>query len=98
MVALAPFQTDTERYPTTEGAFALSNRPHSEDHWQGPYLPTSVPSTRGIRHTLTPDLGRHGDKPDVVSYGAAGSPDGTGSNADAADWLRDGAKRRPNKR
>ena len=88
MITLDAFHADMGRYPTaTEGLSALRNRPPSEDRWQGPYLPTSIPVDPWGRAYLYAYPGSHDDKPDVVSYGADGRPGGTRLHADAANWV-----------
>ena len=60
--------------------------------WAGPYLQGTISddalSDRWGNHYFYRYQGTHGDKREIVSYGADGRPGGTGPNEDTVSWGR----------
>ena len=86
--ALSIYKLDTGKFPTTEqGLAALWTKPEGVKRWDGPYLP--LPPERldsWGRAYIYKFPGEHGDKPDILSYGADGQPGGEGEDADILSW------------
>lgn len=79
--ALDLFYLDNGRYPTSnEGLTALVRRPPSAGGWNGPYLKSgSVPADPWGRAYLYRAPGDR-EPYEIVSLGASGQPNGTGSD------------------
>jgi general secretion pathway protein G len=87
LTALGTYKLDTSVWPTTEqGLQALRVRPPGLTTWNGPYLPADVPNDPWGRPYVYKYPGEHGDEPDIVSYGADGTPGGEDVNADILSW------------
>jgi len=87
MTALGAYKLDTGLYPTTEqGLVALRERPQGVNQWNGPYLPKEVPLDPWAHAYVYKFPGDHGDEPDIISYGADGTPGGTDIYADIVSW------------
>ena len=87
MTALGAYKLDTSMWPTTEqGLHSLRVRPEGVTQWNGPYLPADVPNDPWGRAYVYKYPGEHGDEPDILSYGADGTPGGEGVNADVLSW------------
>jgi general secretion pathway protein G len=87
--ALAMFQLDNSKYPTTEqGLTALVQQPTdpSIQHWRpGGYLQHVSKDPWGIEyHYEYP--GAHGKEYDLYTLGADNQPGGEGSDADIGNW------------
>jgi general secretion pathway protein G len=87
--ALAMFQLDNSKYPTTEqGLAALVQQPtdSSIQHWRpGGYLQhISKDSWGNDYHYESP--GTHGKEYDLYTLGADNQPGGEGANADLGNW------------
>jgi general secretion pathway protein G len=87
MNAVSTYKLDTGLYPSTEqGLQALRTKPENLDQWHGPYLPKEVPADPWGHAYAYKFPGEHGDEPDIISYGADGTPGGDGINADIVSW------------
>jgi general secretion pathway protein G len=87
LTALGAYKLDTSLWPTTEqGLAALRQRPEGLNNWNGPYLPQDVPNDPWGRPYVYKYPGEHGDEPDIISYGADGTPGGEDVNADVLSW------------
>jgi len=85
--ALDMFRLEVGRYPTTaEGLEALIRQPSGVSRWNGPYLRRStIPTDAWGNDFVYRSPGEHGPY-DLLSYGADGSPGGSGANADIVSW------------
>lgn len=85
--ALDMFRLEVGRYPTTnEGLQALIEQPTGVERWNGPYLRrNTVPTDAWGNAFVYRSPGEHGPY-DLLSYGADGSPGGTGDNAEIVSW------------
>jgi general secretion pathway protein G len=87
LTALGTYKLDTSVWPTTEqGLQALRVKPEGVPNWNGPYLPADVPMDPWKRPYVYKYPGEHGDEPDIISYGADGTPGGEDVNADVLSW------------
>jgi len=87
MTALGTYKLDTSTFPTSEqGLAALRVAPAGVNLWKGPYLPQEVPMDPWGRPYVYKYPGEHGDEPDIISYGADGTPGGEDINADILSW------------
>ncbi len=88
MTALGVYKLDTGLYPTNaQGLQALRVRPQNVSNWQGPYLPQEIPVDpwgRAYFYRYPPERGGH--EPEIISYGADGTPGGESVNADIVSW------------
>ncbi len=77
------FKLDVGRFPSTEeGLDALMKQPGNASGWNGPYLKGSTQPLDPWGHPYKYTAPTGGGEPDVISYGADGSPGGEGENAD----------------
>ena len=84
--ALDTFRLDVGRYPASnEGLQALRSNPGGQERWDGPYLPKEVPHDPWERSYVYNSPGQNGDY-DLISYGADGSPGGSGEDQDIVNW------------
>ncbi len=85
--ALDMFRLEVGRYPTTaEGLEALIRQPPGVNRWNGPYLRRStIPTDAWGNDFVYRSPGEHGPY-DLLSYGADGSPGGSGANAEIVSW------------
>ncbi|MFO7552648.1 MAG: type II secretion system major pseudopilin GspG [Haliea sp.] len=85
--ALEMYKLDVGRFPSTEmGLEALVRQPGGVKGWNGPYLRgSSVPEDPWGNGYHYRQPGQHSAY-DLVSYGADGSPGGTGEDADVTNW------------
>ncbi len=85
--ALDMFRLEVGRYPTTaEGLEALIRQPPGVSRWNGPYLRRStIPTDAWGNEFVYRSPGEHGPY-DLLSYGADGSPGGSGANAEIVSW------------
>lgn len=85
--ALDMFRLEVGRYPTTaEGLEALIRQPPGARRWNGPYLRRStIPTDAWGNDFVYRAPGEHGPY-DLLSYGADGSPGGSGENAEIVSW------------
>ncbi len=84
--ALDTFRLDVGNYPTSnEGLQALRSNPGGQEKWDGPYLPKEVPDDPWERPYIYNSPGENGDY-DLTSYGADGSPGGSGEDQDVVNW------------
>ena len=84
--ALDTFRLDVGTYPTSnEGLQALRSNPGGQEEWDGPYLPKEVPQDPWKRPYIYNSPGENGDY-DLLSYGADGSPGGSGEDQDVVNW------------
>ena len=85
--ALDMFRLEVGRYPTTaEGLEALIRQPPGASRWNGPYLRRStIPTDAWGNDFVYRSPGEHGPY-DLLSYGADGSPGGSGENAEIVSW------------
>jgi general secretion pathway protein G len=87
MIALERYRADVGDYPSTaEGLEALHTAPGGQLSWKGPYLQKELENDAWGRPYTYRYPGRHGDKPDIVSYGRDGVPGGSGLDEDIASW------------
>ena len=87
MLALDVYESDTGRYPSeAEGLLALLIKPPTAVNWQGPYLLSNIPRDPWNRQYIYRLPGMQEPKPEIVSYGADGTPGGSGINADVKSW------------
>ena len=87
MVALDDYKADVGDYPNSrEGLQALRVAPIGKVSWKGPYLQRDVGNDGWGRPFVYVFPGKHGDKPDIISYGKDGAPGGTGANEDLTSW------------
>lgn len=85
--ALGAYKLDTGTFPTTEqGLQALRAKPGDLNQWAGPYMPQDIPKDPWGHEYVYRYPGEHGDEPDILCYGADGSPGGDGLNADIVSW------------
>jgi general secretion pathway protein G len=88
--ALDTYRLDVGRYPSSqEGLGALQQRPFGVDRWDGPYLKKDVPKDPWDHPYMYRSPGEAGRPYDLYSYGADGSPGGTGDNHDITSWEGD---------
>ena len=88
--ALDTYRLDIGRYPSSqEGLGALQQRPFGVDRWDGPYLKKDVPKDPWDHPYMYRSPGEGGRPYDLYSYGADGSPGGTGDNRDITSWEGD---------
>ena len=89
--AINLYRLDNFRYPTTEqGLAALVTRPSTEpvpQNWATNGYMDRVPQDPWGRTYQYLQPGVHGDF-DVFSYGADGTPGGTGADADIGSWTQ----------
>jgi general secretion pathway protein G len=76
LTALEQYKSDTGSYPTTQqGLQALRAKPDNVNNWRGPYVQHDI-DTDPWRHAYIYKFpGDHGDKPDIICYGADGKPE-----------------------
>jgi len=83
---LEMFKLDVGRYPTTnEGLEALMEQPSGTAGWNGPYMKSEIPLDPWKRPYEYRNPGQRGEI-DIFTYGADGTPDGDGENADIGNW------------
>ena len=88
--ALDTYRLDVGRYPSSqEGLGALQQRPFGVDRWDGPYLKKDVPKDPWDHPYMYRSPGEGGRPYDLYSYGADGSPGGSGDNRDITSWEGD---------
>ena len=81
--ALRMYKADTGSFPDTDdGLQALRLKPANVKSWNGPYLGKEIPLDFWGHPYLYRFPGKHGNEPDLISYGADGQPGGEGVNAD----------------
>ena len=84
--ALGAYKLETGNYPTTEqGLKALHTKPEGVENWTQ-ILDTEVPLDPWNHPYVYKYPGEHGDRPDLISYGADGQPGGEANNADIVSW------------
>ena len=84
--ALDQYRIDTGHFPSTEqGLAALTNKPGSENKWDGPYLKKDAPVDPWSNPYVYKMPGDHGEF-DLFSYGKDGHPGGDEEAADIANW------------
>ena len=77
------------RYPTEdEGLIALVNPPDSEDaeKWKGPYVKRLNKDPWGNAYVYLYPGYYNTESFDILSYGADGTEEGEGFNADIGNW------------
>jgi general secretion pathway protein G len=89
--ALDAYRLDVGRYPTTqEGLAALVQNPTTGSvaaRWRGPYLRSGVPQDPWRNPYAYASPGKASNRGyELSSYGADGSPGGTGDAADITSW------------
>ncbi len=87
--ALEMYKLDVGRFPSSDmGLEALVRAPSGVRGWNGPYLRGSkVPLDPWTNEYQYRSPGQHGAY-DIASYGADGSPGGSGEDADVTNWER----------
>ncbi len=85
--ALNMYKLDTGVFPTTEqGLKALEVAPQGTKNWQGPYLSEELVMDPWGNPYDYRFPGQRGNEPDIISYGADGTPGGDDLNADIVSW------------
>jgi len=89
LTALEEYKADTGSYPTSQqGLQALRIKPENVNNWRGPYVQWDVDTDPWHHPYVYKYPGDHGDKPDIICYGADGKPGGEGLNADITNEPR----------
>lgn len=85
--ALNMYKLDTGVFPSTEqGLKALETPPQGVKNWQGPYLSEELVMDPWGNPYDYRFPGQRGNEPDILSYGADGTPGGEELNADIVSW------------
>jgi general secretion pathway protein G len=83
MAALERYRSDVGTYPSSqEGLRSLREKPAGKSGWKGPYLQQDVENDAWGRPYFYMFPSKHGEKPDLVSYGKDGRPGGAGADED----------------
>ena len=83
MSALDSYRLDVGHYP--KSLRELHENVGNAKGWDGPYIAKKVPKDPWGNEYVYKIPGSHGDF-DIISYGADGSPGGTGKDADIGSW------------
>src|SRR3954453_7816172 len=85
--ALGVYKLHTSTFPTTaQGLEALRAKPAEVELWNGPYMPEIPKDPWGHEYVYRFPSEHGSDEPDIMSYGADGTPGGEGENADITSW------------
>ena len=86
--ALDQYRLDVGHYPATqEGLAALTTKPASEAHWNGPYLKKAAPPDPwGMPYQYKFPGDHNGEDYDLYSFGPDKAPGGDKDNVDIGNW------------